>query len=581
MSINHLPPPPPAAAESPQNPNPPNLKSTLSTLKTLIHLSSESINLLSPLSTIIPCPLIPHHHIPPSSSFFYLNCPSVVSLPDPPSHPPFTLPPFFSTSPPHPFSHSSLFRFLPSDFMFLLTETHAWNHYPLHYSFIIRRLFFCLASCGTQHELFQDLSTWIIVNSPRYGLIIDVSVRDHVLLLLRFCLRPIVTEAIALSNGDEFYFNCPVLCQVLEWYGTQLSILFGEINGKLFAIHLFKHLVLNLTIKFLMFSGETSDIITNDFFTEGEISVSQVQEAVAAFRDRSLLEEKIKAVRYSRQLNSSQQMAEHGFISKRAEEERHKRSDFKPIIEHDLFSWQRGRNKDTSVTKTKEELLAEERDYKRRRMSYRGKKIKRTTTQVMRDIIEEYTEEIKAAGGFGHLQHVAEGSGKAASDSLPVCNISADNVMAKGLTNSSDVGTAPTYNRRESHSYKETRSTKIADQYPNDFDEFKPNQKADTNRYDKNYNSRSLEKLRDTGRTGRIELSSVRGQLDVTEVRKKSSRRSPERNYSFSDERSRHRKEQINGSEGKSRRERSLGRSRRSDSVGNKKFQDRYDPSES
>lgn len=38
---------------------------------------------------------------------------------------------------------------------------------------------------------------------------------------------------------------------------------------------------------------------------------------------------------------------------------------------------------DTSVTKSREELLAEERDYKRRRMSYRGKKIKRTTTQVI------------------------------------------------------------------------------------------------------------------------------------------------------------------------------------------------------
>jgi len=32
--------------------------------------------------------------------------------------------------------------------------------------------------------------------------------------------------------------------------------------------------------------------------------------------------------------------------------------------------------------KTREELLAEERDYKRRRMSYRGKKVKRTPRQV-------------------------------------------------------------------------------------------------------------------------------------------------------------------------------------------------------
>lgn len=463
--------------------------------------------------------------------------------------------------------------------MFVKRETDGWNDFPLHYSCIIRRVFLCLGSCGK--ELLEDVYTWVIVNSPRYGLIIDVSLGDHVVLLLRLCLRAIVCEANGLDT-DEFYFNCPVLCQVLGWYGTQLGVLFGEMNGKLFAIHLLRKLILNVTINFLMFSGETREIKMGDFFSQGEISVSKVEDAVAAFRDRSLLEEKIKAVRYSRQLNCSQRVAEHEYISKRAEEERQKRPDFKPIIEHDLFAWQRGRNKYTSVTKSREELLAEERDYKRRRMSYRGKKIKRTTTQVMRDIIEEYTEEIKAAGGFGHLQHVAEESGKAASDSLPVCNTSADNVMVKGLANSSDVQSGPTYNRTESHSYKETRFTKIDDhQYPKDIVEFKPNEKADTNRYDINYGSKSLEKLRDNGRTGRIEQSSVRGQLDFTEVHRKSSRRSPGRSYSFSDEHSRHRKERFNGTEDKSRREKSLGRSRRSDSVAHKKFKDRYDPSES
>lgn len=461
--------------------------------------------------------------------------------------------------------------------MFVNTETHGWNDYPLHYSCIIRRVFLCLGSCGK--EVFDDVSSWVLVNSPRYGLIIDVSVTDHVLLLLRLCLRPIVSEALGF-HGGQFYFKCPVLCQVLGWYGTQLGILFGEMNGKLFAIHLFKHLILNLTIKFLMFSDETVES-GMDFVSAGDISVSQVEAALAAFRDRSLLEQKIKAVRYSRQLNCSQRVAEHEYLSKRAEEERHKRPDFKPIIEHDLFSWQRGRNKDTSVTKSREELLAEERDYKRRRMSYRGKKIKRTTTQVMRDIIEEYTEEIKAAGGFGHLQHVAEESGKAASDSLPVCNTSADNAMVKDSTNSSDVGSAPTYNRTQSHSYIESRSTKMVDQYPKDFNQFKANQKTDMNRYGRNYNSRSPEKLRNNGRTGRIEQSSVRGQLDVTEACRETSRRSPERNYSSSSEHSRHRKERFNGTDDKYRHERSLGRSRRSDSVACKKFHDRYDPSES
>ena len=37
---------------------------------------------------------------------------------------------------------------------------------------------------------------------------------------------------------------------------------------------------------------------------------------------------------------------------------------------------------DSNRNKTKEEILAEERDYKRRRMSYRAKKVKRTPLQV-------------------------------------------------------------------------------------------------------------------------------------------------------------------------------------------------------
>lgn len=38
--------------------------------------------------------------------------------------------------------------------------------------------------------------------------------------------------------------------------------------------------------------------------------------------------------------------------------------------------------KETGKAKTREELLAEERDYKRRRMSYRGKKSKRNISEV-------------------------------------------------------------------------------------------------------------------------------------------------------------------------------------------------------
>ncbi|KAJ6349404.1 hypothetical protein OIU77_006899 [Salix suchowensis] len=81
---------------------------------------------------------------------------------------------------------------------------------------------------------------------------------------------------------------------------------------------------------------------------------------------------------------------------------------YKAIIEHDGLPRKHLSNQESNKTKTKEELLAEERDYKRRRMSYRGKKLKRTTLQVMRDIIDGYMEEIKLAGGIGRFEKGTE-----------------------------------------------------------------------------------------------------------------------------------------------------------------------------
>ncbi|XP_073297467.1 uncharacterized protein [Primulina huaijiensis] len=71
---------------------------------------------------------------------------------------------------------------------------------------------------------------------------------------------------------------------------------------------------------------------------------------------------------------------------------------------------------DTNKFKTREELVAEERDYERRRTSYRSKKLKRNTTEVMRDIIGEYMEEIKQAGVIGSMSKTAEEADASASE---------------------------------------------------------------------------------------------------------------------------------------------------------------------
>ncbi|KAJ6697305.1 hypothetical protein OIU85_003654 [Salix viminalis] len=201
--------------------------------------------------------------------------------------------------------------------------------------------------------------------------------------------------------------KCPILVQVLMWIASQLSILYGEVNAKCFAIHVLKLCLLEAANEVVVFLLD-SCLKEMDEGDDRVIFVTQVAAAVAALHERSILEAKIKLLRVPQQLPRYQRMAELSFVSKRADDERSKRPNYKAIIEHDGLPRKHLSNQESNKTKTKEELLAEERDYKRRRMSYRGKKLKRTTLQVMRDIIDGYMEEIKLAGGIGRFEKGTE-----------------------------------------------------------------------------------------------------------------------------------------------------------------------------
>ena len=96
-----------------------------------------------------------------------------------------------------------------------------------------------------------------------------------------------------------------------------------------------------------------------------------------------------------------QLLVEHENAVRKATEERKRRSDYKPILEQDGLIWQHYSYQGTKREKTREESLAEVRDYKRQQMSYCGKKVKRTPTQVLQDIVEGHMEEIMIAGGIG------------------------------------------------------------------------------------------------------------------------------------------------------------------------------------
>ncbi|XP_072979615.1 U11/U12 small nuclear ribonucleoprotein 48 kDa protein isoform X1 [Typha angustifolia] len=384
------------------------------------------------------------------SNFFYKDCPGVVTTPEPDiSSRTFTLPGFLSIEcgnfiPDHGGGDGDLggglIRILPSEFWALRCEVEAWRDFPVSYSYVVLQV---ALSLNRVEE--GDLKKWVLMNSPKNGILIDVAMRDHIYLLLKLCLKAIAREACVFLkltlNKDGLFdskflrFECPRLVGSLSWFASQLSVLYGEANGKLFALGMLKESIVQAGSRLLLINygedgcmprdgnkvtGEDCDF--RDFKQIGDVEhakpskkvsrrqvlVSQVAAAVAALHERSLLEEKIKALRFAQPLSKAQLLMEHSHASTRGSEERGKRSNYRPILEHDGLLPHRVQNQDSGKAKTREELLAEERDYKRRRMSYRGKKVKRNPTQVIRDIIEDHMEEIKQAGGIGCHVKIAE-----------------------------------------------------------------------------------------------------------------------------------------------------------------------------
>lgn len=232
-------------------------------------------------------------------------------------------------------------KLLASELWAVRGEIEAWNDYPNTNSNIVLRTILCA------HMVKEsDLMRWVIVNSPRYGVVIDVPMKDHIFLLFRLCLKAIVREAIGSveikeqnseMNSKSKSFECPVLVQVLKWLASQLSVLYGEMNARLFAINMFKQCILSAALGSLLFPLEekvteypasvevsqnldSGGVDVRDVKCEGPIEqsreceldgivgesiysrkifVSQVAAAVAALHERALLEEKIKGLRSS------------------------------------------------------------------------------------------------------------------------------------------------------------------------------------------------------------------------------------------------------------------------------------------
>ncbi|KAK3029927.1 hypothetical protein RJ639_039787 [Escallonia herrerae] len=564
------------------------------------------------------------------SNFFYRDCAGVVTSTSHGDDSPaisFTLPPLLSdecanldsteNDDSHRFSTACL-PLLPSEAWLVRSETESWSHCPTFYSYPVLRSLLILCSSEA-----SDFRNWLINYSRRrYGVVVDVQTTEHVILLFKLSLKAIRREAV--RSADSFFtrdvkvlraksvtFECPVLVQVLMWFASQLSVLYGEANGKLFAVDMLKQCLLNVSLNAFMFSevqkgrdslasgvldGEREE--PRDEWRENKrnrpvgepwdgsvMTVSQVAAAVAALHERSLLEAKIRALRDTKKIPNYQRFAEHSFVSKRADEERKTRSNYRPLLEHDGLFWQRARNQETNKLKSREELLAEERDYKRRRMSYRGKKMKRTTTQVMKDIIDEYMDEINQADGSGCLPKGAVTAEKPASEHISVHGISSPHGVKESVPSSSDVSREWSRGHaKQLISHKDIRSRKFGDESS---EESKRNGRdsqwhnkhledhaSNRSRHDSDYYYGSTDELTSSRR------SREQRQQDDAKALKRDFPRSRDKSHCWSNERTSYRRDRVHQNvEDRDRHPRSSQCGHTSNSVAHNEFEDRYDPS--
>ncbi|CAL5028087.1 unnamed protein product [Urochloa decumbens] len=452
------PPLPPA----PPPPPPPDLPSALARLRCLLSAASSALAALpsplqprptSPHTTGIPSPhsataITPPLPLPtsavtlplPAAPAPYSDCPAVVRTTATPIPAATSLPAFiaaecadFSSSStsqsPSPRPH-----FLPSELGLLRRELDSWGaggqHPPESYSYTVTRAAaaFCL---GVTLRWEDELRRWVLGSSPRYGVKVDASEADHIWVLLWLCLKVAAAEAGCLlegmhdGGGDKgvgfdpraMRFECPRLVESVSWLGAQLGVLYGESNGRLFALAAVKEAVLQMAYCLAVGIGDgvagggEGEVGAGGCAGEkesnaggvvaGPVFLSHVAAAIMALYERFSLE-KTEALRAQRLLKY-QLLLEYSQALERGNLERSNRPNYKAILEYDGILSRRVENQESARAKTKEELLAEERDYKRRRASYRGKKVNRNPTEVLRDIIDEHMEEIKQAGGIGRL----------------------------------------------------------------------------------------------------------------------------------------------------------------------------------
>nr|GMD42441.1 U11/U12 small nuclear ribonucleoprotein 48 kDa protein [Ipomoea batatas] len=193
----------PASTSLPPLQQQPPRRRLISALTSLLRLSQTTLDSLSSIlpansapspTTLIPCPFNPTHRLRPPSLFHHtLHC-----LP--------------SSSSASRFSNS-LFQF-HGKLCYRSEGVSCWRIYSYRILQAILRL---------EMSSLCSLPAWLIANSPKYGVVIDEAMSNHIVLLCKLCLKAIVSESVGLANapgkqeGDkesvlsDRRLECPIL----------------------------------------------------------------------------------------------------------------------------------------------------------------------------------------------------------------------------------------------------------------------------------------------------------------------------------------------------------------------------------
>lgn len=144
-----------------------------------------------------------------------------------------------SEAPTSPSNNSELGCILPSSFWALKKEMEAWKDFPRSYSPVVPKVLMGLGML-TRGEVLE----WLLMNSPYYGVVLDMATGNQITYVVMLCLRAIRRESRRYLHKMSQNFSCEIFEASGNWLASQLEVLYGLSSARSLALAACKHFVL-------------------------------------------------------------------------------------------------------------------------------------------------------------------------------------------------------------------------------------------------------------------------------------------------------------------------------------------------